>query len=137
MVPPFGVSTTEAFRWVDEAQAASGARGSGEPAPTGPASARDGINDLEPPVVARNPEIGRLAASLRREGAELAAMSGSGSTVFGLFSTRAGAQAAADRVGRGDCQVLVTRTVSHAEYQRRSMPVLATPAKGRPASGGA
>ena len=46
------------------------------------------VNDLEAPVVARHPEIGRIISALRRSGASQAAMSGSGSAVFGLFSSR-------------------------------------------------
>ena len=49
------------------------------------------INDLEPPVVRRHPEIGTLRTALREAGAIAAAMSGSGSAVFGLFRSRAAA----------------------------------------------
>ncbi len=42
-------------------------------------------NDLEAPVAARHPEIGRIVDRLRGAGARLAAMSGSGSACFGLF----------------------------------------------------
>ena len=41
--------------------------------------------------MARHPEIGRIVAALRQGGASQAAMSGSGSAVFGLFATRAAA----------------------------------------------
>ena len=58
------------------------------------------VNDLEAPVVARHPEIGRIISALRRAGASQAAMSGSGSAVFGLFSSRAGGARAAKRAGR-------------------------------------
>jgi 4-diphosphocytidyl-2-C-methyl-D-erythritol kinase len=51
-------------------------------------------NELEAPVVARHPEIGELKARLLAAGAFAAAMSGSGSSVFGLFSSAAGAQRA-------------------------------------------
>lgn len=50
-------------------------------------------NDLQPHVVARHPVVGDLIASLREQGALAAAMSGSGSSVFGLFD---GSDAAAD-----------------------------------------
>ena len=42
------------------------------------------VNDLQPPAVALHPEIGGALDLLRRSGAIGAAMSGSGSTVFGL-----------------------------------------------------
>ena len=51
-------------------------------------------NELEPPVVARHPQIGELVARLRAAGAFAAAMSGSGSSVFGLFASAARAQRA-------------------------------------------
>lgn len=45
-------------------------------------------NDLEEPVIKRYPEIDRLKKTLKKKGALLSLMSGSGSTVFGLFSDR-------------------------------------------------
>ncbi|HRD53048.1 MAG TPA: 4-(cytidine 5'-diphospho)-2-C-methyl-D-erythritol kinase [Flavobacteriales bacterium] len=45
-------------------------------------------NTLEPAVCRTHPEIGRLLEQLVESGADHAAMSGSGSTVFGLFRTR-------------------------------------------------
>lgn len=51
-------------------------------------------NDLEAPVVARHPLIAELGQRLRGAGALAAAMSGSGSSVFGLFASAARAQRA-------------------------------------------
>ena len=51
-------------------------------------------NDLEAPVVARHPLIAGLTQRLRGAGALAAAMSGSGSSVFGLFASAARAQRA-------------------------------------------
>jgi 4-diphosphocytidyl-2-C-methyl-D-erythritol kinase len=55
-----------------------------------------GRNDLERPAIKLQPVISRVLEALRREsGCELARMSGSGATCFGLFSsTRAAAKAA-------------------------------------------
>lgn len=53
-------------------------------------------NDFEPVVFASFPLIGRLKERLQTLGAVAAAMSGSGSTVFGLFENRSGAEAAAE-----------------------------------------
>lgn len=44
------------------------------------------VNDLEPAVFAMHPELARLKECLLDQGAAYAAMSGSGSTLFGLFS---------------------------------------------------
>ena len=46
------------------------------------------INDLEAPIARHHPEIDQMKTALRRAGALAAAMSGSGSTVFGLFQQR-------------------------------------------------
>jgi 4-diphosphocytidyl-2-C-methyl-D-erythritol kinase len=51
-------------------------------------------NDLEAPVVARHPEVGELKRRLLDAGAVAAAMSGSGSSVFGLFASEGRALAA-------------------------------------------
>jgi len=51
-------------------------------------------NDLEASVVARRPEVGALRDRLLAAGALTAAMTGSGSAVFGLFATGAEARKA-------------------------------------------
>jgi 4-diphosphocytidyl-2-C-methyl-D-erythritol kinase len=43
------------------------------------------VNDLEPVVSTRHPEIASSVVALRTRGARIAMMSGSGSTVFGIF----------------------------------------------------
>lgn len=43
------------------------------------------VNDLEPPVIAHNELIGNIKDQIYEFGASYAAMSGSGSTVFGIF----------------------------------------------------
>jgi 4-diphosphocytidyl-2-C-methyl-D-erythritol kinase len=87
--PPFGVSTADAYRWVDES------RGGAVPAPEtfDPPAHADGWrailarcrNDFEPVVAARHPEIADAVQRLRDGGARLAMLSGSGSAVYGLF----------------------------------------------------
>jgi len=101
VLPDFGVSTKEAFGWFD-----ASLRGA------------EMVNDLEGPVVANHPEIGRIISALRRQGASLAAMSGSGSAVFGLFSSRPVAILAAKRLVSASRRTLVTRTLNHQTYQR-------------------
>jgi 4-diphosphocytidyl-2-C-methyl-D-erythritol kinase len=59
--------------------------------------------------------------ALKRAGATSAAMSGSGSAVFGLFDSRRGAEAALralDRRGRA----IVARTLGRLDYRRGSSP---------------
>ena len=62
-----------------------------------PSRAAQMINDLEAPIARHHPEIDQMRTALRRAGALAAAMSGSGSTVFGLFQKRADALAAVER----------------------------------------
>ena len=59
-------------------------------------------NDLEAPARHLAPVIDEALAALRREpGCDLARMSGSGATVFGLFANRSQAAGAARRLGIG------------------------------------
>jgi 4-diphosphocytidyl-2-C-methyl-D-erythritol kinase len=124
--PPFGVSTAEAYGWYDEDRAA-GLRDRHElqllPVPW-PSRAAQMVNDLEPPVVRRHPEITTLKARLKEAGAVAAAMSGSGSAVFGLFRTRAAAERALAPLCRKGTRGDVTRTLSRAEHERRSRSIV-------------
>jgi 4-diphosphocytidyl-2-C-methyl-D-erythritol kinase len=123
--PPYGISTAEAYAWYDEDRAA-GLREPREPQMLPvpwPTRAAQMINDLEPPVVRRHPEIGTLKILLREAGAVAAAMSGSGSAVFGLFRTQAAAVRALKPVSRAGARARLTRTLSRAEHERRARPV--------------
>jgi 4-diphosphocytidyl-2-C-methyl-D-erythritol kinase len=124
--PPFGVSTAEAYAWYDEDRAA-GIREHRElqilPVPW-PTRAAQMINDLEPPVVRRHPEIIALRIALRDAGAVAAAMSGSGSAVFGLFKSRAAAKRVLRPLSKGGSGALLTRTLGRDQYERRARPVL-------------
>jgi len=127
--PPFGVSTAEAYSWYDEDRTA-GLKEVRElqilPVPW-PTRAAQMINDLEPPVVRRHPEINPLKAALREAGAVASAMSGSGSAVFGLFRSRAAAARVVKPLSRGGVRALLTRTLTRAEYERRARPVAKRP----------
>jgi 4-diphosphocytidyl-2-C-methyl-D-erythritol kinase len=128
--PPFGVSTAEAYGWYDDDRA-SGQRDENRefqqlPVPW-PSRAAQMINDLEPPVVRRHPEIAAMKQQLRELGATAAAMSGSGSAVFGLFRSRAAAERAVKPLSRNGARALVTRTLSRAEHERRARPVARRP----------
>ena len=89
VVPPFGVNTAAAFGWV-----AAGRHGQMISAPA-PLEVDDlarwdriaplAANDFEAVVVAHHPAIGSCLDALRAAGAAIARLSGSGSTVFGVF----------------------------------------------------
>jgi 4-diphosphocytidyl-2-C-methyl-D-erythritol kinase len=123
--PAFGVSTAEAYGWYDEDRT-TGVKEPRDfqvlPVPW-PSRAAQMINDLEPPVVRRHPEILEIKAQLKEGGAVAAAMSGSGSAVFGLFRTRHGAAKMLRPLAKGGARTLLTRTLTRAELERRSRPV--------------
>jgi 4-diphosphocytidyl-2-C-methyl-D-erythritol kinase len=110
VIPGFGVSTKDAFGWWD----ADGIRS--------PVVASEWANDLQPPVAARHPEVERIVKRLRRCGATYAAMSGSGSAIFGLFDRDARARQAAAALTARTRHVLLTHTVSREHYRRLSHP---------------
>jgi 4-diphosphocytidyl-2-C-methyl-D-erythritol kinase len=124
--PPFGVSTAEAYAWYDEDREAGLRDESRElqilPVPW-PTRAAQMINDLEPPVVRRHPEIAALKGELKEAGAVAAAMTGSGSAVFGLYRTRGAAERAMRFVSKRGAAVLLTRTLTRAEHERRARPL--------------
>jgi 4-diphosphocytidyl-2-C-methyl-D-erythritol kinase len=75
--------------------------------------------DLEAPVVRHHPAIGRIRQSLMDAGAAFAAMSGSGSAVFGLFERADAARRTANDLSRPGWLSLHTRTLNRREYARR------------------
>jgi 4-diphosphocytidyl-2-C-methyl-D-erythritol kinase len=129
--PDVGVSTREAFGWLDEDRSAAAGRSGGARAASG-GPYGDGGNDLQPAVERRHPVVKQLVAALVGAGAEWAAMSGSGSAVFGLFAGRARAAGAAATLRDRRCETFLTRTLSAGEYGHLSAPVLR---HGRSAAG--
>jgi len=118
--PGFGVATSDAYTWFDEELR----RAAKEPAPRvvppgWPAWSTTLRNDLEIPVVRHHPAIGRIKQSLVDAGAAFAAMSGSGSAVFGLFERADAARRTANDLARPGWLSLHTRTLNRREYARR------------------
>lgn len=127
--PAFGVSTAEAYTWYDEDRAA-GLKEPREPQVLPvpwPSRAAQMVNDLEPPVLRRHPEIGDIKSALKAGGAVAASMSGSGSAVFGLFRSRIAAAKLLRPLARGGARTLLTRTLTRAEYERRARVVAKKP----------
>jgi 4-diphosphocytidyl-2-C-methyl-D-erythritol kinase len=69
-------------------------------------------NDLESVTVGRYPEIAKIKSELIDLGADGALMSGSGSTVFGLYGSEKAAMSAHDSIEAPGIRVIVTRTIS-------------------------
>jgi 4-diphosphocytidyl-2C-methyl-D-erythritol kinase len=70
-----------------------------------------------------------MKLALRRAGALAAAMSGSGSTVFGLFQKKSDAATAVERLSGSGWRVLLTESLGRGEYARRSRPTPLRPAR--------
>jgi 4-diphosphocytidyl-2-C-methyl-D-erythritol kinase len=118
--PGFGVATADAYTWFDEETRRALKEPVPRPVPPGwPAWSSTQRNDLEAPVVRHHPAIGRIRQSLLDAGAAFAAMSGSGSAVFGLFERADAARRTANDLARPGWLSLHTRTLSRHEYQRR------------------
>ena len=90
-VSPFGVSSADAFGWYATAHAG----GAAESHLVLPALGRldwatvadFAANDLEAAVFDRHPELAEIRHAIERAGAVIARMSGSGSTLFGVFAS--------------------------------------------------
>ena len=119
--PSFGVSTADAYGWLDADRAAGTEASVREPRALDVGWTGHPLtiaNDLEAPVARRHPGIEEMIAACLREGAVAAAMTGSGSAVFGLFREAVAARAA-KKLHRPDWLVLLTRTLSRRESGRR------------------
>ena len=118
--PTFGVSTVDAYSWFDEEKRHPRRESLQRVIPPGwPAWAASLRNDLEGPVTRHHPTIARIRQSLVDAGARVAAMSGSGSAVFGMFERADAARRTAHDLARPGWTAVVTRTLSRKEYARR------------------
>jgi 4-diphosphocytidyl-2-C-methyl-D-erythritol kinase len=81
---------------------------------------RTGIeNDFEKVVFPQYPELRDIKCALERAGAGYASLSGSGSTLYGLFRTRAAAVKAAGRLRKQGVKAVATATLTRQGYWRR------------------
>jgi 4-diphosphocytidyl-2-C-methyl-D-erythritol kinase len=112
VLPGFAVSTAEAFGWIASSRPAD------VPSPrlmtipeltTWDTLQRHVVNDFEPVVTERYPDVASTIAQLRAAGATIAGMSGSGSTLFGVVPLFADTVALA---GSLPGTVVPTRTVT-------------------------
>ena len=122
IVPDFPVATSDAYGWV------SADRGSYEPTAaviTPEAIATwEGIaalasNDFESTVVRRHPRIAEFLDELRAADALLTLMSGSGSTVFGVFADAPDAAAIARSAGLTTIPTRTSDRVCRVEVENR------------------
>ena len=119
--PECQIRSSEAYSWLTELPESIRimsfcarfvpAHGEGEPT----SEAR--FNDFEAPVFRRFPELAVIKGELSASGARLAALTGSGSTVFGVFPDEGRAKRAAAKFG-GRLRVTRVRSLGRAEYFR-------------------
>ncbi|MGC2193707.1 MAG: 4-(cytidine 5'-diphospho)-2-C-methyl-D-erythritol kinase [Terriglobales bacterium] len=81
---------------------------------------RTGIeNDFEQVVFPQYPALRDVKCALEQAGAVYASLSGSGSALYGLFKTRAGAEKAAARLRREGIPAQATVTLTRQQYWKR------------------
>jgi 4-diphosphocytidyl-2-C-methyl-D-erythritol kinase len=81
---------------------------------------RTGIeNDFEKVVFPQYPELRDIKGALERAGSKYASLSGSGSTLYGLFRSPADAKKAASRLQRQGLKAVATSTLTRPQYWKR------------------
>lgn len=113
LVPPFGVSTADAYRWLDESRAEYELAGALLPAAALLSWAEVeevAENDFEGAVEERLPDIARYRKALERAQARIAMLAGSGSTVYGVFDDGARGLLGGEVE---DARLIDTRTSAH------------------------
>lgn len=117
--PPVPILTAAAYRWLDDDRAAAGYESPGDAAPppapaTWEEAARTALNDFEPPVFGRHAELRLMRDVLADSDAFLALLSGSGSTLFGLFPDEEATEGAvaALRARAPEARLVLSRTAA-------------------------
>lgn len=114
VIPEKGVSTAEAYRWVDGAREGTGRRGAvaldGASLSTWGDVARMAGNDFESPVFGHLPEVRAAFEVLVTTHPLICRMSGSGSALFAIYRTAGDREDARMRMGKKHGQVMAFET---------------------------
>jgi len=85
---------------------------------------RTGIeNDFEKVVFPQYPELRDIKGALERAGSRYASLSGSGSSLYGLFRSPADAAKAASRLRKQGLKAVATSTLTRQQYWKKSLVV--------------
>jgi 4-diphosphocytidyl-2-C-methyl-D-erythritol kinase len=115
VVPDIAIATREAYSWLTT----TGKTNTIKRFAVGPVSASgEPGNDVESVVFPRHPLLSEIKSQLLSVGARRAALSGTGSAIFGIFGSADEAARALPRLTRLGI-VRATQPVSRAEYWRR------------------
>ena len=115
------------YDWMSESFCPQARPASGVPAAGGDRAetplldlVRAGIeNDFERVVFPVYPELHEVKGLLQREGAQYASLSGSGSTLYGLFASAEAAQGAAERMRAAGHAAVATTSLTRQEYWKQ------------------
>src|SRR5438067_3459597 len=108
------------FSWLRGTSSGVSARGGGRAEALLLDLVRAGIeNDFERVVFSQHPELREVKRVLEGEGARYASLSGSGSSVYGLFGSKVKAQQAARRLTARGIPAQATVTLNRADYWKR------------------
>ena len=124
VIPGFGISSIDAYKWYEtDRQQGQTIQAKPQYIP-GPWSsdAPQMINELEATIARRYPDIDCMKTALQHAGASAVSMSGSGSTVFGLFQNHGDALTAVKDLFDSGWQALLTEALSRAAYTRLFQP---------------
>jgi 4-diphosphocytidyl-2-C-methyl-D-erythritol kinase len=117
--PGVSIATAEAYSWLTVSDKPSSIEGFRTDFVSDPESGK-AVNDFEQPVFNRYPKLKGIRDELVRIGAFRAALSGSGSVLFGQFHSETLASQAAALLKR-DHSVRVARPLSRSEYFSKIM----------------
>lgn len=117
VVPPISISTREAYSWLTESDKSNTINRFC--AQQVPVSTEDETgNDFESVVFPRHPLLSEIKSEMLRAGARRAALSGTGSAIFGIFGSTEEAARALPRLSPLGV-ARITRPLSGPEYLRR------------------
>jgi len=114
--PGFSIATMDAYSWLTMADKSNNIEGFRAQFAPGREPAE--VNDFEAVVFERHPALQEIKTELLRLGAMRAALSGSGSVVFGRFGSESEAEKAASAL-RQRFFVKIARPLSRSEYFSR------------------